>query len=231
MLILTQKNDSTNVETKLDAIGIPFDIIKQIVMRGHFARSTATESHPNNSGGTFQWHEMIRSKRDLLKPLGWVKQDNNNKALTVNPTRTIALDISGGTKETGRAGSSPQTRNPKGEQTEKLVNFNHQQMQLFELNPVNNDTNTIDEYQTWILLYCFEVIHGQREIRFELSLPTMMENGRITGWNERIIFEPIYPDSFLDYSITSTEPDPSEGKNKFSSDIDLEISIKNEPTI
>lgn len=231
MLILTQKNDDINVQTKLDAIGIPFDIIKEIVMRGHFARSTATDSHPNNSGGTFQWHEMIRSKRDLLKPLGWIKQDTNNKALTVNPTRTLALDISGGTKETGRSGGTPQTRNPKGEQTEKLVNINQQQMQLFELNPVSDNLNNIDEYQTWILLYCFEIINGEKEIRFELSLPTMMENGRITGWSERIIFDPIYPDSPLDYSLTPAEPDPSEGKSKFSSDIDLEISIKNEPTI
>ncbi len=217
MMILSQQNDSIAVVSRLEQLGFTINILQNTVKSGHFARSTATSNHPNNSAGTFTWHESVRTLRDLLRPHGWQKQATNNKELTVNLNKTIAIDVSGGTEDTGRPDGFPQTRNTKGNQTEKLINCN--QGQLFEFNTLHVDAEEIiDKFQTWVLLYYFDNRTDKKEIRFELSLPTKMEQGKIIGWSERIIFDPI-----------STETvDISEHKPEFISDIDLEISIRNE---
>jgi len=214
MKILNVCSNTEAAVSKLNLLGLTAEIVTEIVKRSQLARSNATDNHPNNTGGTFAWHEAVCAKRDLLKPLGWTKQDTNNKALTISPDLTIALDVSGGTKDTGIEQGFPQTRNPKGKQTRKLVNFN--QGQLFEFNNVGNES--VDDFQTWVLLYYFDQTNGKKEIRYELSLPVSMEQDRIIGWHERIIFSP----------LTIDDVPMIDNIEEYADNVEVEISIKNE---
>lgn len=204
--------------SKLENLGLTPSILGEIIKRSHLARSNTTDNHPNNSAGTYAWHEAVCAARDILRPLGWLKQEANNKALTVNPDRTIAIDISGGTRDTGLESGFPQTRNPKGKQTRMLVN--HNQGQLFEFNTRfdHEEDHPTDEYQTWVLLYYFENSSKKKEIRYELSLPISMEHDRIVGWSERIICAPLA----LDEIVMPVQ------ENEYAPEVDVEISVKNE---
>lgn len=217
MNILNFADNPQETISKLEYLGLTPSILEEIIKRSHLARSNTTDNHPNNSGGTYAWHEAVCATRDILRPLGWLKQEANNKALTVNPSRTVAIDISGGTKDTGLGSGFPQTRNPKGKQTKMLVN--HNQGQLFEFNVgLEHEEGPTDEYQTWVLLYHFENNSKKKEIRYELSLPISMEHDKIVGWSERIICAPLV----LDEIIVPVQ------ESEYAPEVDVEISVKNE---
>lgn len=217
MNILTFADNPQETISKLENLGLTPSILEEMIKRSHLARSNTTDNHPNNSGGTYAWHEAVCAARDILRPLGWLKQEANNKALTVNPGRTIAIDISGGTKDTGLESGFPQTRNPKGKQTKMLVN--HNQGQLFGFNVgLEHEEHPADEYQTWVLLYYFENSSKKKEIRYELSLPISMEHDRIVEWSERIICAPLV----FDEIVVPVQD------NEYAPEVDVEISVKNE---
>jgi len=217
MNILNFADNPQETISKLENLGLTHSILEEIIKRSQLARSNTTDNHPNNSGGTYAWHEAVCAARDILCPLGWLKQEANNKELTVNPSRTIAIDISGGTKDTGLKSGFPQTRNPKGKQTKMLVN--HNQGQLFEFNvDLEHVEYPTDEYQTWVLLYYFENSSKKKEIRYELSLPISMEHNKIVGWSERIICAPLA----LNKIIVPVH------ENEYAPEVDVEISVKNE---
>lgn len=214
MFILNFANNPQPAISKLAQLGLTPEIIREIIKRSQLARSNATGNHPNNSGGTFAWHEAVCATRDQLGPHGWTKREVSNKALTVNKENSIAIDVSGGTKDTGLEEGFPQTRNPKGKQTKKLVDCN--QIQLFEFNDTTEES--ADDFQTWVLLFYLDQSKQDKEIRYELSLPISMEHDRIVGWSERIIFEPL---------IVGEVP-VTDNAQEYTDDVEVEISIKNE---
>ncbi len=131
---------------------------------------------------------MVRSLREYLLPAGWERSDENNYSLVINPTGTVAIAVATGDDATGRADVQPTTKSSKGPSTVEAVTSNQQQLDLvFPPVAVPAPVRAVsadEQRMTWILL----VHRGQGEVRCELSLPTSMgTDGRVDGWQERII--------------------------------------------
>jgi len=197
----TAKNviiDAYEVESYLEKYGISTQILRRIVSEGQMIRNTVTENHPVTAAGTLPYHETVKAKRDALRPLGWTKQTTNNCELTAHPSGNITISVSGGNKETGNQYGNPETKNPKGSQTELLVTANINQPDLFQ-NDIEFNASNLDEItcQNWVLLYYFDA--HKNEVRIELSLPTSIApNGKINGWKSRLIIDPIQLDPETD---------------------------------
>ena len=179
------------VDSVLETIGITTKQIQEIVSKGQMIRNTVTLNHPKTAAGTFAYHEMVKAIRDALLPLGWTRQTVNNCELTAHPVKNINISVSGGDEQTGNQYGIPETKNPKGSQTELLVVENANQYDMFtpsnELAPDNFNTIIC---QNWILLYHHD--NRKNEVRIELSLPISIgRSGKINGWHLRLIIEPI----------------------------------------
>ena len=184
-------HNSNEVDSVLEFIGVTTQQIKEIVSKGQMIRNTVTPNHPITAAGTFAYHEMVKAIRDALIPMGWTRQTVNNCELTAHPVKNITISVSGGNKETGNQFGIPETKNPKGSQTELLVIENSYQDDMFT--PKNELTaGKFDQVacQNWILLYHHDPQNN--EVRIELSLPTSIgRNGKINGWHLRLIIDPI----------------------------------------
>ena len=80
-----------------------------------------------------------------------------------------------------------------------------------------NSAMAYDTNQTWILLYYIN--EDCSEAHFEISLPISLENGQVTGWKKRFIFDP----------IIRSQPafNKKDVEANFSEEIDLVITRKN----
>lgn len=190
------------VQNKLAELGLSEPMLLEIAMKGHAARTNATEDDPSNAGGTMAYFAMVRAKRHALCPLGWEKDEVKGLPRTTNPETGVTLIISCGDKEVGIENGHPKTKNAKGPQAEFYISQNHQ-MDLFaedlEKHVIKQDSNQ----QTWVLLHHFDAKNN--EIRIELSLPTEMdENHYISGWEQRLILPPINLNNPLSPSDTSS---------------------------
>jgi hypothetical protein len=199
-----------SIDLRLKQLGLTQENLKYAVAQGQASRNNATPHHPANAAGTFAYFESVRSLRDSLVPEGWVKQDVRNLSMTVNPKTNIAIAVSGGSKETGFAEGHPTTRNPKGQQTKHYLTGN--QRDLFQDDITTAGVEVIEGVgQTWLLIYFFDA--ALHQIRSELSLPTSIDSfGRVGGWSERIVLNPIP----LDSDVIDVEPD-------YTPDIDIDI--------
>lgn len=184
-------HDADEVSSVLEMIGVTANQLREIVSKGQMIRNTVTPNHPITAAGTFAYHETVKAKRDTLLPLGWTRQTVNNCELTAHPVKNITISVSGGNGETGNQYGIPETKNPKGSQTELLVIENSYQDDMFA--PKNDlAAGRFDEIvcQNWILLYHHDPLRN--EVRIELALPTSIgRNGKINGWHLRLIIDPI----------------------------------------
>jgi len=125
--------------------------------------------------------------REQVIPRNWERSDEGNLPFTVNPTRTVAIAVATGDEDTGKPDRQPCTKSSKGPMTKKAVRTNERQMLLFgDLRLRPEDLKKINERMTWLLLIHCDL--ETREVRSELSRPVNMnEEGRVDGWDERII--------------------------------------------
>ena len=104
----------------------------------------------------------------------------------LSPKGDVAITVATGDEATGRdRGEEPCTKSPKGPQTRNAVSAN--QYKLFPSDEcIQAFTSSQRGRVTWLLL-----IHSawaDREVRCELSLPVgMNDEGRVDGWEERIV--------------------------------------------
>lgn len=197
-------HEVNEVDKTLQLLGITSQQLREIVSKGQMIRATVTNNHPQTAAGTFVYHETVRAKRDILMACGWTSHTVNNCELTAHPGKNITISVSGGNKETGNQYGTPQTKNPKGSQTELLVVENSNQLDMFSPNNEQQEDKLDDTTcQNWMLLYYPDFQNN--EVRLELSLPTSIgRNGKVNNWRLRLILEPIQLDPESDATY---EPD------------------------
>lgn len=202
-----QHADLTAVSDALSKLGIPAESILTAVRQGYFARSNCTANHPPLFPSFVAWGETVRSLRDQLAPLGWIRTNERNYSRTVHPEGRIAIAVATGDEATGIVGQMPCTKSAKGPSTLDALEVNRNQMWLPGLEPASfsEDQETADEQvTTWILL----VHHGKDEVRCELSLPVDIDrDGKVGVWRERIIFPAIPLDSTAVELTPPLQPD------------------------
>lgn len=167
------------------------EIFNALGQRMLAAHTNTTPHDAANASGSYRYLAGIKNIRDLLVPKGWEPETINNLELTINRDRKIAIMIASGDKLTGVLGNGdPRTRNDKGNQTAKRVDFNSRQISFsgddWELPNRIEDERLI----TWILLHYVDKISN--EMRMEVSLPIYMDElNHVSQWRERLILPSI----------------------------------------
>lgn len=179
--------DPIDTRSRLADLGLKEEHLLIAVRRGHGARLTCTINHPSQSPGFYAWSETVCAFREQVIPLNWEPSDEGNLPFTVNRDRSVAIAVATGNEDTGRPDKEPCTKSSKGPRTKSAVADNGRQMLLFgDVRLCPEHLKKINERMTWLLLIHCDM--QLREVRSELSRPIgMNEEGRVDGWNERII--------------------------------------------
>lgn len=194
--------DPVEVDNRLSELGLEEPPLTDVVRRGYVAFASCTPNDPPQYPGLHAWAIMVRGLREYLLP-AWSRSNEKNYSLVVNAEGTVAIAVATGDEATGRRGVTPSTKGSKGPSTFEAVATNQTQLNLFEFPPfipAETQTESDEKRMTWILL----VHRAQGEVRCELSLPTSMgADGRVDGWQERIILGSIPTDPGL---LAATPP-------------------------
>lgn len=197
-----------DVQTRLAQLGLDEAALTEIVKRGYLAFASCTVNDPPLYPGFSAWAIMVRALREYLVPAGWDRSDENNYSLVINAPGTVAIAVATGDEATGRPDGVPTTKSSKGPSTASAVTGNQLQLELIfppvEMPVAPERADSEDQRMTWILL----VHRGREEVRCELSLPTSMGiDGRVDGWQERIILGAIPTDPGLLAIVPPSPPD------------------------
>jgi len=144
-------------------------------------RLACTTFDPPMFAGQTRSARLVRYLREeyVGRRGGWRPEDSSNYSLLVDETGELAVQVATGNEATGDALRSPRLAHTKGEMTERSVNRNAQQLNLFSGEPDDVPAGPT----TWVLLV--NERHG--ELFAELSLPSAFSNGQIDTWAERVI--------------------------------------------
>jgi hypothetical protein len=194
-------DDPYDVEARLAGIGLSSTHLEAAARAAHLERDGCTPNDAPFVPGFVAWARAVRVLREQLLPHFWDKDDTFNFPLTSNAATGVRIAVASGDDATGLRHLSPRTRSPKGAQTALAVAAN-EQLDLFN-QPRVAAAATRNDLQTWFFLFH---IAGD-EIRAELSLPHVIENGWITFWKERIILSPIPLDGDL-FGVLPSDPGP-----------------------
>lgn len=197
--------DADDVQSRLAALGLDEGKLTEIVRRGYVAFASCTPNDPPLYPGFCAWAMMVRALREYLLP-EWERSDENNYSLVINPAGNVAIAVATGDDATGQPNGSPTTKSAKGPSTVEAVTSNQMQLELpYVFPPVTapaRSASSDEPRMTWIFL----VHRAQGEVRCELSLPTSMGvDGRVDGWQERIILGAVPTDPEL-LEITPPQP-------------------------
>lgn len=189
------------ITDRLAALGLTEDELTQAVKRGVLARTEVTPNHPPLFAGFVTWGTTVCALREILLRKGWVRNDEGNYSVVVNPSASFSIAVATGNEDTGNPDTTPTTKSPKGPSTRNAIEENLNQMALFpELTSTVNG-NTEEGRLTWLLL----ISHDGSKVKSELSLPIHCE-GKVDAWQERIILPEIELEPSNSISVTPVLP-------------------------
>ena len=203
-------------ENRLHELGLTADLITRALLRADAEARLTTGLEPPTAEGTIRYLKTVRFLREELLPMDWDIDNYKHFCRTIHPSREFSIVTSSGDEFTGVdvPGKVPCTKYPKGDLTALAVYQNAGQGVL-DLGPEFDEPN-IEPAQPeniWFLLQCAtpEYIYA------ELSIPTRIEDGMITDWEERIILPRI---SRQEPAPTTTiEEPPAGGGDAYSVDV------------
>jgi hypothetical protein len=179
--------------------GLTVEVLEQVIKRGEIARDTCTKNDPPSTPGYNAWSTSVRVMRDLLTPLGWERNDDQNYSTVISPAKDVAIAIATGNDGTGDETQESNTKYPRGVATQAAVDMN---AYLFTLLDPTPEEAAEANRATWIFL---KKRVGDT-VRAELSLPAAMTaNGFVDHWDTRIILKPIPIDPAVMLEDDSTE--------------------------
>ena len=183
-LIHSQRWDA---QSRLVEFGLSLEVLQEAAEAGYLGLISCTDNDPPTTRGYMAWAHTLRRLREQLVPFGWKRDNSLNFPRTLSEKHKISIIVSTGDEGTGRSQLHPRTKSPKGHLTEQAVYLNSLQGTLKGFLP-DEETKTlpISAYETWIFLFYVTVT----EVRAELSLPSVITDGEILAWKERIILPP-----------------------------------------
>lgn len=173
-----------NAEDQLGRLELDAPVLTTALLRGVAQARNITSFHPTTARGFTQWSETVASLREQLDHRLWTRHDPQNSPRITSPTRKTTLLVAGGDPNTGVSQQlMPRTARRRGPATQRAVQCSGQQMLDIPLNISSGWDLEAD--LSWILLYHWST--SEPVIRGELSLPSRIEKGVVTGWAHRII--------------------------------------------
>ena len=176
-----------DVRNRLARLGLEEDWLLNAVRVGQLQRANCTPHHPPSFPGLSAWADTIKTLRDILVPEEWLIDNPRGLPIVFHKKRKIAITVATGDEATGKPEFDPCTKCPKGPQTRS--NISNNQLKLFPeefVRAAYEQTTAKSGFITWLLLFHADEL--TRQVRSELSLPVgMNEEGRVDGWDERII--------------------------------------------
>jgi len=176
------KIEPIEVKGRLEELGLKEELLNNSILKGLIARSESTLNHPPLYAGFITWANIVKGLREELIPLGWVRNDENMYSRIFNPTGTIAIAVATGDENTGNPHINSMTKSSKGNATNKAVTINAQLSLNFGFENIEIEDSENNKIKTWLLMFSI----NNNEVLSELSLPISF-NGKVNGWNERII--------------------------------------------
>jgi hypothetical protein len=195
------KTSPRDITDALAELGLTVEILSDAILRGENARDSCTANDPPSAPGFYSWAGTVRALRDILIPLGWMRNDDVNYSRVVNAELNVAIAVVTGDEGTGNKDMSPKTKYPKGPATQAAVSCN--QGNLFGNGDAPEPEAEPDDNRiTWMLLRK----RTGDTVYAELSLPSLMSDGQVERWEGRIILEPMTFDPLIDVEDDSSEP-------------------------
>jgi hypothetical protein len=181
------RRTAIEVRSRLADLELTEELLIEALRGGQAARDTCTKNDPPSLPGILAWGRTLRALGERLVPKSWVRTDSDNFSCVLSPTGEYALTVSTGNEGTGDPDANVvTTKYPKGPATQKAVERNRAQLELFPRMMPQRQPVTPDGVRvlTWLLL----IRRVGSEVRAELSLPlTVDDAGYVSDWVERIM--------------------------------------------
>ena len=182
--ILSVYSKRDDVKSRLASLGLTEEPLVHAARRWYLSGISFTANHPSFGIGIAAWMEAVAALREGLLPIGWMRSDEKNYALVVDPGGSMAINVATGDAGTGLPTANVSNKAPKGVSTADAISVNQVQLELElpvpDMPHIRGDEGPL----TWFLL----LHRAGNEVRCELSLPSQISpDGRITRWQERIM--------------------------------------------
>ena len=127
MQTTTYQPNTTDHQNILQTLGLQEKHLREIGTRALASYTSTTDDDAIGAAGQYAYLAAVRATREFLRPVGWTryKKKGQNIEFAALPSKNILLCTSSGDKNTGLE-AEPKTKNPKGAQTQRIVNNNAQ---------------------------------------------------------------------------------------------------------
>lgn len=205
-------------EHRLHTLGLTTDQLIRALLRADAEAKHTTGLEPPTAEGTVRYLKTVRFLREELVHLGWDIDNSKNFCRTIHPSHGFSVVTSSGDEVTGVEipGRVPCTKYPKGELTALAVQKNAGQG-AFDLGEEFAEP-TIDPAELENIWFLLQRVTPEY-IYAELSLPTRIEGGMITDWEERILLPRISREDPEPTSSTTVEEPPAGDGDAYSVDV------------
>lgn len=175
--------DRYEVVARLNKEGVVRDWLEDAARQGDLQRKLTSPLELPGAPAYKAVSRGLEVLRTRALDADWHPHDYLGIPVTFNPTRTTAIAVTEGDEYTGLLGDrDPMTRALKGPNTRRATERN--EGRLFDDAPVS----------FWYLL----TYSDDGGLRAELSSPALEQDGRVRGWDERILLGTIKPIDGLD---------------------------------
>lgn len=163
------------IDQRLEGLDLNKRQLTEVMRRAITAKFSAVKNHPQNTPGTYAYHEGVRAMRDLIADGKiWSRKPENGIEYIENREKKIRM-VFQNVDYACNASHDPQPISQKGTASRNAVSSN--QLQLFE--PRSNKIKP----SVWFL--CVSENNGVLNV--ELSLPSCIdESGNFKSYIERI---------------------------------------------
>src|SRR2546428_268164 len=111
------RQERGDIRSRLAELGLEEEPLRDAIRRGQLAFLSCTPNHPPPFPGMSAWAETVCALREYVIPIGWRRSNDNNYALSIDPSGQIAIAVATGNDGTGRVDATPSTNARKGPST------------------------------------------------------------------------------------------------------------------
>lgn len=184
----TVRVQTYDVRQRLATLGLTRDLLADAIRAVMTAHAGCTENDPPAARCWDGWRMGTRRLRELLRPLGWDKDDTDTFSVILNHDAQIRLVVVNSTDGTGLVLGKPLNVARKGPKSKDATNVNAQMVldlagfREERARRIKSD-EAAGKYATW----CLCVFVDGDVVRAELSQAVGFSRGYVTKWEERII--------------------------------------------
>jgi len=211
-----------DVRQRLAALGLTPELLLDAVRAVVAAHAGCTDNDPPAARCWDGWRMGTRRLRELLRPLGWEKDDTDTFSVIVNHAAKVRIVVVNSADGTGRVPGAPLNVAKKGPRSREAALANAQLVLDLAGFPEEYARRLrmaeAAKYATWGLC----VFVGEDEVRAELSQATAFVRGFAAQWEERII---LVGDGAPPFETVTVAP-PDVGDDGLSPDFPIEVRRK-----